>query len=245
MVPNASCNAHHDARYVASGATAGAKMGLMSMDWTRIVGAFAESGARAHAVLASDAVQEAWEEDSILPEMAVGDVGGHLLATLIMFERRYDLPTPAGAIPVDPVGGYAVIRLDRASDLDRPPFRTPREGGRRVAGRGHAAAVEQFGATLARLDARLRADGPDRPILAGDETAPTSLRAFTTTRVIELVVHADDLAESVGSVIPPPSVDAAEIVIDHFVSSVRHRVGDARAIRALAGRADPDQLRAL
>jgi hypothetical protein len=44
---------------------------------------------------------------------------------------------------------------------------------------------------------------------------------------------------------PPLSDDAAAIVIDHFVIAVRHRVGDATTIRALAGRADPDALRAL
>ena len=217
----------------------------MEMDWNRVVAAFAESGGRAHATLADDAVAEAWETDSILPEMTVGDVGGHLLAVLIMFDRRYDVPTPADIVPVDPVGGYAEVRLADPSDLDRPPFRVPREGGRRVSARGHAAVVAQFADTLARLDARLRADGPDRPILVGDGTVPMTLRAFTTTRIVELVVHADDLAESVGGAIPPLSDDAAAIVIDHFVLAVRHRVGDATTIRALAGRSDPDALRAL
>jgi hypothetical protein len=215
------------------------------MDWKRVVAAFAESGARAHAVLATDAVRQDWSAASILPEMTVGDIGGHLLAVLIMFDRRYDVPIPAGAAPMDPVGGYAGIRLGDPSDLDRPPFRIPREGGRRVSARGHAAVVEQFGTTLARLDARLGADGPDRPILVGDGTVPMTLRAFTITRVVELVVHADDVAESVGEAVPPLSDDAAAIVIDHFVMAVRHRVGEATTIRALAGRTDPDALRAL
>jgi hypothetical protein len=78
----------------------------------------------------------------------------------------------------------------------------------------------------------------------GDDAA-TTVRAFTTTRVVELVVHADDLAESVGAVIPPPSADAAEIAIGLLVASTRHRLGDARTIRALAGRREADELRAL
>jgi hypothetical protein len=162
-----------------------------------------------------------------------------------MFDRRFDLAVPAGAVALDPGGaGYASVRLDRRSDLDRPPFRIPREGGRRVAARGHAAAVEQFGALLARLADRLRDAGPARGIVVGDETV-TTLRAFTTTRVVELVVHADDLAESVGADLPPPSPAAADVVIGHLVASVRHRVGDQRTLRALAGRSDPDDLRAL
>jgi hypothetical protein len=221
---------------------------MSDLPWPRVAAAFADSGARAHGVLASDAVRDAWSEQSILPEMTVGDVAGHLLAVLIMFDRRYDLAVPPGVVAVVPGGaGYASVRLADAAELDRPPFRIPREGGRRVAARGHAAAVERFDTLLARLDARLPDDEPDRAVLVGDDSA-TTLRAFTTTRVVELVVHADDLAESVGldlPPLPPLSADTAEIVIGHLLASTRHRVGDARTIRALAGRADPDDLRAL
>ena len=213
--------------------------------WDRIVAAFADSGARAHSVLATNAVREHWWDPSGLPEMTVGDVAGHLLAVLLMFDRRYDLAVPPGVVPAEPGRvGYAAVRLGHPSDLDRPPFRIPREGGRRVAARGHAAALERFGALLASLETRLRDDDPDRPVLVADGAA-TGLRVFTTTRIVELVVHGDDLAEGAGIVIPTPSADAAEIVIDHLVAAVRHRVGDAATIRALAGRGDPDELRAL
>jgi len=217
----------------------------MGMDWSRVVAAFAESGARAHAVLATDAVAAAWDADSILPKMTVGDVGGHLLAVLLMFDRRYDVAIPPGGTPSDPLGGYASVRLSDPSDLERPPFTMPREGGRRVGGRGHMLVTQQFAETLARLDGRLRDDGPDRAILVGDGTVPMTLRAFSTTRIVELVVHADDLAESVGVAVPPPSIDAATIVIEHLVAASRYRVGDARTIRALVGRGDVDDLRAL
>jgi hypothetical protein len=218
---------------------------MTELEWPHVVTAFADAGARAFTVLASDAVRDAWPNDSILPEMTVGDVAGHLVAVLIMFDRRFDLAVPAGAVALDPGGaGYATVRLDRASDLDRPPFRIPRDGGRRVGARGHAAAVEQFGTLLARLADRLRDAGPTRGIVVGDETV-TTLRAFTTTRVVELVVHADDLAESVGADLPAPTAAAADVVIGHLVASVRHRIGDRRTLRALAGRSDPDDLRAL
>jgi len=218
---------------------------MSNLEWPRVVAAFADSGARAHAVLATDAVARAWTDASILPEMTVGDIAGHLLAVLIMFDRRYDLTAPPEVVPTDAGGaGYAMVRLGRAEDLELPPFRIPREGGRRVAARGHAAAVEQFDALLAGLDARLREDQPDRALLVGDDAA-TTLRAFTTTRVVELVVHADDLAESVGLTLAPPTADASELVIGTLVASTRHRLGDGPTIRALVGRGDVDGLRAL
>jgi hypothetical protein len=215
------------------------------VEWDRIVTAFADSGARAQAVLATDAVAEAWSDASILPEMTVGDVAGHLLAVLIMFDRRYELTAPPEMVPTDSVGGgYATVRLACASDLGLPPFRLPRDGGRRVAARGHASAVEQFGALLAGLDARLRDDDPERALLVGDDAA-TMLRPFTITRIVELVVHGDDLAESVGAAIAPPTADASELAISTLVASNRQRIGDARTIRALVGRGDVDDLRAL
>jgi len=218
---------------------------MSDLAWARVAAAFSDSGARAHAVLATDAVGSAWSDASILPEMTVGDVAGHLLAVLIVFDRRYQLTAPPEMIAADSVGGgYATVRLAHASDLALPPFSIPREGGRRVAARGHAAAVEQFGNLLAGLDARLRDDDPDRALLVGDDAA-TTLRAFTITRIVELVVHADDLAESVGATIPPPTPDASELVIGTLVASNRARVGDARTIRSLVGRADVDDLRAL
>ena len=104
---------------------------------------------------------------------------------------------------------------------------------------GHAAAVEQFGALLTGLEARLRDDDPDRAILVGDDAA-TTLRAFTATRRRRAVVHADDLADSVGAAIPPPSADASEIARS-AISSPRPGIGweTRERFRALAGRATP------
>jgi hypothetical protein len=214
-------------------------------NWPRFVAAFAAAGSRAHTVLADGAVRDAWSDASILREMSVGAVAGHLLAALRMFERRYDLPVPTGARPVEPTTGFATVRLRRLADLDQPPFRVPRENGHRLAERGHTTVVEQFATSLARLVGRLRDDDPARPIAGADDTTHSTLRAYTVTRVVELVIHGDDLAESVGVAIDPPTSDAAGVVIEFLFASVRHRLGDALVIRALAGRADPDDLRAL
>jgi hypothetical protein len=216
---------------------------MTELAWARVVAAFADSGARVQTVLATDVVGDMWSDASILPEMTVGDIAGHLLAVLVMFDRRYELTAPAHLVPTVG-GGYATVRLARASDLGLPPFSIPREGGRRVAARGHAAAVERFGALLAGLAARLRDDDPDRALLVGDDAA-TMLRPFTITRIVELVVHGDDLAESVGVAIAPPTADASELVIGTLMASNRQRVGDARTIRALVGRGEVDDLRAL
>jgi hypothetical protein len=55
------------------------------------------------------------------------------------------------------------------------------------------------------------------------------------TRVMELVVHGDDLAASVGIDAPPPS-EAAAVTIDLMVALARAVHGDLAVVRALARR---------
>ena len=59
------------------------------------------------------------------------------------------------------------------------------------------------------------------------------------------MVHTDDLAVSAGVHADPPDRDVASLVIDFLVSAARHRIGDTQVLRALAGRSDADDLRAL
>jgi hypothetical protein len=62
---------------------------------------------------------------------------------------------------------------------------------------------------------------------------------------VELVIHTDDLAVSAGLHTDPPDPDVASLVIDFLVSADRHRIGDTQMLRAVAGRSDADDLRAL
>jgi uncharacterized protein (TIGR03083 family) len=217
----------------------------LALPWDRLVGAFDDSGARARAVLASEAVHRAWSAESILPRITVGAVAGHLLAVVLMFDRGLDTEVSGPAAQVDLASGYDVIRLDDAGGLDDDPFRIPRSGGEHLAERGHSDVVETFRSSLEGVVARLRRESPERPILVGNHSSASTLRAYTVTRLVEVVVHADDLAESVGAAIPPPHGDAADVVIDFLFASVQYRLGPAATIRSLAGRASADDLRAL
>jgi len=97
--------------------------------------------------------------------------------------------------------------------------------------------VTRFGELVSRLGDRLPREQPHRLIpvwtIAG---GVTSLDAYVATRVVELVVHADDLAVSAG--LPPLSIpdDAAACAIEVFVAMARHRSGDLTVIRAFTRR---------
>ena len=161
------------------------------------------------------------------------------------FERRCDTQAPPTTVTVSPASRYAITRLESDADLDDPAFRAVREGGERVATRGHAAVAEGFERQLHVLVARLADERSDRLVVLPDASTSATLHDYTETRIVELVVHADDLASSVGAQLEPPPFDAATIAIDFLVRSIRHRAGDSATLRALAGRSDAGLLRAL
>jgi hypothetical protein len=68
--------------------------------------------------------------------------------------------------------------------------------------------------------------------------APAAIRLadFLPTRVLELVVHADDLAVSVGVEAPAPSKDTASVAIEVMIAFARTTHGDQEVLRALARR---------
>jgi hypothetical protein len=214
-------------------------------DWSGTVAAFTHAGDRALDMIRLPEVARRWGEASILEGFTVGGIAGHLYAVLRTFERRCDTQPPPTTVVVSPAANYAIARFDRDSDLDDPAFRVVREGGERVAARGHTAVADGFERQLHVLVNRLAGERHDRLVVLPDALTSATLHDYTETRIVELVVHADDLASSVGAQPEPPPIDAATIAIDFLVRAVRHRVGDSATLRALAGRSDGDVLRAL
>lgn len=78
------------------------------------------------------------------------------------------------------------------------------------------------------------------------EGGSTTLDDYLLTRVVELLVHADDLAVSVGQEIDLPG-DASSVAFGVFVDLARARSGDLAVLRAFTRkeRGDPDVLRVL
>jgi hypothetical protein len=75
-----------------------------------------------------------------------------------------------------------------------------------------------------------------------------SLRDYIRTRVLEVVVHGDDLVASVkGCDTPDPPPAAVEVCLELCLDLARAQLGDRTALRAFtrAERADPDALRIL
>lgn len=186
-------------------------------------------------LLASSSVAEKWTEPSALAAMTVGALAGHLMRAVTSVDAYLDKAvTDVGAV-LDAPGYYASIEGLVGDDLDSKLHTAIRSRAEDEAREGHRVVVERWDSALDRLRRRLPAEPPDRrlPALGG---RLISLDDYLVTRLVELVVHADDLAVSVGAVPPSYSREATGAVIECLVGVARVRHGDEAVITALSRR---------
>jgi hypothetical protein len=93
--------------------------------------------------------------------------------------------------------------------------------------------------TASRIRARLAAEPPGRLVQVYGDLVLT-LDEYLVTRLIELVVHADDLAVSLGVGPPPLPVGATGRAVTTLVEVARRRHGDTAVLRALTRRERDD-----
>jgi hypothetical protein len=134
-------------------------------------------------------------------------------------------------------------------DDDDPLFAVLRAGAEEVALEGQAALLERCRSARSTLAVRLPTIPANRAVpvvrIAG---GVVSLRDYLRTRVLEVVVHGDDLVASVkGCDAPDPPPAAVEVCLELCLELARAQLGDLAALRAFtrAERADPDALRIL
>jgi hypothetical protein len=173
----------------------------------------------------------------VLPRMTVGAVAGHLFLIVRRIDKHLDEPEPE-ATADRPAGSYRWLRVERPEDLDRADHRAVRDDGDHVAAWGWQAVESAYTARVAKLADRLSARRPQTVAL---ETSLMDFRAYLATRVVELLVHADDLAVSVSLPPPPLPRNAATVAIDVLIDAARSIHGDLGVLRSLtrAGRVHP------
>lgn len=224
---------------------------MRTASWPELTGPGVASARQATALLAEPAVAERWEDPSSLPAMTVGALAGHLGLMITSLAGWLDAEEPDAATVevrsvVDSYGRTA--RLDPTGGLEGKAATAIRTRAAQAAADGPAAVAQRVGAAADRLPGMLAAASPDR-LIPGAILTGTALRLgdYLRTRCVELVVHLDDLAVSVGLTVPEPDPGSAAVGVELLVELCRARSGDADVVRALArpNRAGPDVLRAL
>jgi hypothetical protein len=202
--------------------------------------AFLSTGRVAADLLAQPEVEAAWDEPSALPELTVRGLAGHLLRATGSVEAYLDRPEPDG----DAVSAaeYYVQAVEEP-DIHSEVHRAIRRRGEDEAAGGFGAVRDRSNELLERLTARLGAEPPSRKVRAYKDIVLT-IDDYLVTRLIELVVHVDDLAVSVR--VPPPELarEATDAAIEALVEVARLKHGDLAVLRALTRR-ERDQVQAL
>jgi hypothetical protein len=214
---------------------------------TEIRTLFGETTTAVGAVLTgwAPALAERFDSPSALDQFGVRGLAGHLLRAMTSVEMYLDRPAPAGTDGSGPItaAAYYAQLLAGETDIDSALHRSVRQRGLESAPEKPEDFAPAWSEVTARLLRRLEAEPPDRLVSVLADLVLT-LDEYLVTRLIELVVHTDDLAVSLG--VPPPDLDPAAtgLVIGTLVGVARIRHGDVAVVRALARR-ERDAVRAL
>jgi uncharacterized protein (TIGR03083 family) len=183
-------------------------------------------------LLRAPAVTAAWQTPSALPEFSVRGLAGHLAFQVLVMPRILAEPVPAEPI-IPLLEHYGRVRWVGAG-LDEEINVRVREGGEAEAAEGVEALVAGVDAAIAELTGSLAA-ADNRPVRISF-WGPWSLTLddMLTTRLMELAVHSDDLAVSVGTATPELPGSAIDTVVDLLSRLAVRRHGPTAVLRALS-----------
>jgi hypothetical protein len=183
-------------------------------------------------LLRAPQVTTAWTRPSALPELRVGDLAGHLAYQILVVP-----PALAGPAATEPTVAllehFARVRWIGAGIDDDISVRIRRDAAE-VGAEGPAALSARVSAAVEQLARDLPAapDGPVHLPLWGGWS--TTLDDMLVTRMVELAVHCDDLAVSVGVETPTLAPGAVTAVLDVLTRLAVRRHGAVAVLRALS-----------
>jgi uncharacterized protein (TIGR03083 family) len=180
------------------------------------------------ALIHDPVVEERWDEDSVCPPYTVGGMVAHVATGLVWTAKLLAADPPRDAPPVSEATSYFET-VDAAGEV---LHRALEADGNRRAARGVAAHRD----LLRSLTAQLR-DMPEADPEALLDLRPTwpgaiTVADFTRTRLVEVVVHGDDVAASVGlSLHVDPAV--GDCLLDFLWARARTHRRDIELVRGL------------
>ncbi|WP_101785938.1 maleylpyruvate isomerase N-terminal domain-containing protein [Nonomuraea indica] len=182
-------------------------------------------------LLHDPAVAAAWDKPSALTEFSVAGLAGHLAHQLVRVADA--LESDATREPVSLLDHYTMSPWVQAG-LDHESNVGIRRAGEASAAGGAAALAAGTAELLERQRVALPAEPAGRVVHLASSGWSLRLDDFLLTRVMELVVHSDDLAASVG--VDTPELPSAVIdpVVELLARLAVHRHGATAVIRALS-----------
>lgn len=205
---------------------------LSAVDWLR-------------GILARAEVSDAWSQPSALARYSVGGVAAHAVHGVLWLEQVLKDAEPVGLRRVKVPEYMGLNRLEGENDD--------------AFGAALRSAAEEFAQTGAQIVAAALTVSRDELVaLLGAAPAARAvpvirvpggqapLSEYLPTRILEAIVHGDDVVSSVpGLQVADPPAAAVDVVMAVCTELARARVGDLESLRAFtrAERALPDALR--
>jgi len=197
---------------------------------TRFDGVFPVAGAVALDLIQRAEVRDQWRQPSALPKMSIGALACHLGRQVIRAAEL--LPVPTDVPPLDCVDvHYQRAAWVTTTSPDDPP--NDRSADETEAALGAAALRDRTAEALREVCGLLTAGAARDVILIPWQGWSLRRGDFLLTRMLEIVVHADDLAISLD--IPTPEFPAGVFVPvrDLLVRLAVKRHGQSAVISAL------------
>jgi hypothetical protein len=189
----------------------------------------AEAVEAAASLIGRDEVARQWDQPSALAGMTVGALAAHLVraagATLAYLDRTDPSARPAGELLTPATYFHAAI--------DSPIHDRIKVVSADEAAAGHDELAAKCAQVAVSMRERFAVEPTDRLVgaLGG---RMLSLDDFCRTRLIEVLLHVDDLAASVGVERPVTDPEGAAIATDILLRIARDRHGDWPMLMAMA-----------
>ncbi|MDT0345199.1 maleylpyruvate isomerase N-terminal domain-containing protein [Streptomyces litchfieldiae] len=197
-----------------------------------LTGAYLDIAAQAVTSLGAPEVAASWERPSALAEFTVAGLAGHLAYQIVSVDPALQDPAST-AMPIPLLEHYARAAWIGAP-LDGEVNAGIRAKGENIASDGAPALLERARTALARQRVDLPAVPDDWVVFMPQTGWALSLDDFLVTRMMELAVHLDDLAVSVGIATPEIPAAAFDPVLTLLSRLAARRHGQAALLRTLA-----------
>jgi uncharacterized protein (TIGR03083 family) len=177
---------------------------MKEMAMTPVRLAFLDAATSASELLSDRAVATGWSEPSALAGFSVGGLAAHLASQVTNAELALDLEIPDHP-HVALLDHYArSLWFDGEADDRSQSNQNIVAGGETTAAEGPEAMLARVNRSLARLREELPGQAPGRLGVMPWWTWTLTLDDLLVTRMMEIAVHSDDLAVSVG--VPTPTL---------------------------------------
>ena len=193
--------------------------------------AYLESAAVATTLLAHPAVAGRWDAPSVLAKLGVGGLTAHLVSQLTQVPPVLDAQTVDEPISL---AEHFARSAWTDGDIDSEVNTYIRGMAEDAATAGASALTLAADTALTQLRQRLPAEPSQRVIQLPWGPWALSLDDYLITRLLELAVHCDDLAASIGVNTPALPAGAFDTVIGVLCRMATRRHGQAALIRTLS-----------